>query len=282
VNNKVSIYIPAFNAEKTIEQSIASILNQSIKVDEIIVINDNSSDQTEKIINSFNNIKIINNLKNMGLGYNRNLAIKSCKNNIVGSIDADVVLDKFWLENLMKHLNRNEIMMCGGKLTEKFIDNKYNLWRSNNYSQNWGDKDLLNPPFLYGCNTLQIKNIWTEVKGYDESMLTNGEDIDYTNKVRSNRKNNLYYSAKSLCFHLQDDNLDSLSQRIWRYHSFGYKIKEPSIKRFFKLLIKQLKFLFKRIIKDLFKLNFHFLLIDLMIFFYFIKLEIIRMIKSDN
>ncbi len=282
MNNKVSIYIPAFNAEKTIEQSIASILNQSIKVDEIIVINDNSSDQTEKIINSFNNIKIINNLKNMGLGYNRNLAIKSCKNNIVGSIDADVVLDKFWLENLMKHLNRNEIMMCGGKLTEKFIDNKYNLWRSNNYSQNWGDKDLLNPPFLYGCNTLQIKNIWTEVKGYDESMLTNGEDIDYTNKVRSNRKNNLYYSAKSLCFHLQDDNLDSLSQRIWRYHSFGYKIKEPSIKRFFKLLIKQLKFLFKRIIKDLFKLNFHFLLIDLMIFFYFIKLEIIRMIKSDN
>jgi len=282
VSEKISIYIPVFNAEKTIEQSVSSVFEQSLKVDEIIVINDNSSDKTEKIINSFKNIKILKNEKNMGLGYNRNLGIKESRNNIVGSIDADVVLDKFWLENLMTHLNRNEVVMCGGNLIEKFVNNKYNLWRSNNYSQNWGSNDLLNPPFLYGCNTLQTKSVWKEVKGYDESMFTNGEDIDYTMKVRSNKNNNLYYSAKSLCYHLQDDNLQSLSKRVWRYHSFGYKIKKPSIKRLVKLLLKQFKFLFKRIMGDLFKLKFHFILIDVMIFVYFIKLEIMRIIKSNN
>ena len=282
MSEKISIYIPVFNAEKTIEQSVSSVFEQSLKVDEIIVINDNSSDKTEKIINSFKNIKILKNEKNMGLGYNRNLGIKESRNNIVGSIDADVVLDKFWLENLMTHLNRNEVVMCGGNLIEKFVNNKYNLWRSNNYSQNWGSNDLLNPPFLYGCNTLQTKSVWKEVKGYDESLFTNGEDIDYTMKVRSNKNNNLYYSAKSLCYHLQDDNLQSLSKRVWRYHSFGYKIKKPSIKRLVKLLLKQFKFLFKRIMGDLFKLKFHFLLIDVMIFVYFIKLEIMRIIKSNN
>ena len=282
MSEKISIYIPVFNAEKTIEQSVSSVFEQSLKVDEIIVINDNSSDKTEKIINSFKNIKILKNEKNMGLGYNRNLGIKESRNNIVGSIDADVVLDKFWLENLMTHLNRNEVVMCGGNLIEKFVNNKYNLWRSNNYSQNWGSNDLLNPPFLYGCNTLQTKSVWKEVKGYDESMFTNGEDIDYTMKVRSNKNNNLYYSAKSLCYHLQDDNLQSLSKRVWRYHSFGYKIKKPSIKRLVKLLLKQFKFLFKRIMGDLFKLKFHFILIDVMIFVYFIKLEIMRIIKSNN
>ena len=282
MSEKISIYIPVFNAEKTIEQSVSSVFEQSLKVDEIIVINDNSSDKTEKIINSFKNIKILKNEKNMGLGYNRNLGIKESRNNIVGSIDADVVLDKFWLENLMTHLNRNEVVMCGGNLIEKFVNNKYNLWRSNNYSQNWGSNDLLNPPFLYGCNTLQTKSVWKEVKGYDESLFTNGEDIDYTMKVRSNKNNNLYYSAKSLCYHLQDDNLQSLSKRVWRYHSFGYKIKKPSIKRLVKLLLKQFKFLFKRIMGDLFKLKFHFILIDVMIFVYFIKLEIMRIIKSNN
>ena len=35
----------------------------------------------------------------MGLGYNRNLAIKESKNDLVAAIDADVVLDKYWLEN---------------------------------------------------------------------------------------------------------------------------------------------------------------------------------------
>ena len=75
-NYKVSIYIPAFNAEKTIEQSLNSIINQTYKFNEIIVINDKSNDSTSKILTKFENIRIIENKTNMGLGYNRNLESK--------------------------------------------------------------------------------------------------------------------------------------------------------------------------------------------------------------
>ena len=75
-NYKVSIYIPAFNAEKTIEQSLNSIINQTYKFNEIIVINDKSNDSTSKILTKFENIRIIENKTNMGLGYNRNLGSK--------------------------------------------------------------------------------------------------------------------------------------------------------------------------------------------------------------
>ena len=57
-NYKVSIYIPAFNAEKTIEQSLNSIINQTYKFNEIIVINDKSNDSTSKILTKFENIKL--------------------------------------------------------------------------------------------------------------------------------------------------------------------------------------------------------------------------------
>ena len=50
---KVSIYIPAFNAEKTIEYSIKSIQNQSLSFDEIIVIDDHSTDSTNEIVKNF-------------------------------------------------------------------------------------------------------------------------------------------------------------------------------------------------------------------------------------
>ena len=50
MSEKISIYVPAYNAENTIEQTIDSILRQTINVDEIIVINDNSTDSTEKVI----------------------------------------------------------------------------------------------------------------------------------------------------------------------------------------------------------------------------------------
>ena len=87
---KVSIYIPAYNAEKTIKQTINSVINQTYQFDEIIVIDDNSSDSTLSIINQFENIKLIKNKKNMGLGYNRNLGVQTSNNEIVASIDADV------------------------------------------------------------------------------------------------------------------------------------------------------------------------------------------------
>ena len=103
----VSIYIPAFNAEKTIRDSITSIKNQSYQFDEIIVINDNSNDFTLDIVKEFKDVNIINNVENKGLGYNRNLGVKNSSHKIIASIDADVVLEKFGgdsMKQLLKHI----------------------------------------------------------------------------------------------------------------------------------------------------------------------------------
>ncbi len=281
MSEKISIYIPVFNAEKTIEQSIHSIKEQSINVNEIIIIDDNSNDNTKEIIKKFSDIKIITNKSNMGLGYSRNLGMKESKNNIVGAIDADVVLDKYWLETLLKNLGKNNIVMCGGKMIER-IDGRFNSWRAKYYSQNWGDKDLENPPFLYGCNTIQLKSAWLKVNGYDEKLKTNGEDISFTNKIREQQNYKLLYSAQALCHHLQDDNLNSLSKRVWRYHSYGYKIKEPSLYRFIKLTIKQLKFFIIRLINNIIKFNFFFIYISFVVFIKFIKLEFCNFIKNKK
>ncbi len=281
MSEKISIYIPVFNAEKTIEQSIHSIKEQSINVNEIIIIDDNSNDNTKEIIKKFSDIKIITNKGNMGLGYSRNLGMKESKNNIVGAIDADVILDKYWLETLLKNLGKNNIVMCGGKMIER-IDNRFNSWRAKYYSQNWGDRDLENPPFLYGCNTIQLKSAWLKVNGYDEKLKTNGEDISFTNKIREQQNYKLLYSAQALCHHLQDDNLNSLSKRVWRYHSYGYKIKEPSLYRFIKLTIKQLKFFIIRLINNIIKFNFFFIYISFVVFIKFIKLEFCNFIKNKK
>ena len=270
---KVSIYIPAYNAENTIRECIESIYKQTFKFDEIIVIDDNSTDATNKIVKEYKNINLIKNEMNKGLGYNRNLGIKSCSNSIIASIDADVVLSDMWLEIMIKYFDKNQNLMCGGKMNEKLIKNKYNAWRAKYYSQNWGDQDIINPPFLYGCNTIQNKLIWETVNGYNIELLTNGEDIDYCSRVSLSQNFELRYCSKALSEHLQNDDLNSLSSRIWRYHSFGYKIKNPSIFKTIKLSIKQLKFFLKRSISDLLKLDLKFIYINFMILINFIKLE---------
>ena len=268
---KASIYIPAYNAEKTITEVLDSVFNQSIPFEEVIVVNDCSNDNTLNCLKSFKNLNIINNDKNKGLSYCRNIALEKSKNEIVASIDSDVVLDKLWLEKISNHL-KNNIVLAGGNLIEKYTDNVYNNWRSVYYKQNWGNIDLLNPAFIYGCNNIQSKKAWKKINGYDEKLKSNGEDIDYSVRLR-NESYDTFYCHEAKCYHLQNDDLKSLSARVWRYHSFGYKIKEINYFRFFKLVIKQINFFLKRTVKELSNFNFKFFLINFGILINFIKLE---------
>tara|TARA_B100000131_G_scaffold303255_1_gene327153 strand:- start:4938 stop:5783 length:846 start_codon:yes stop_codon:yes gene_type:complete len=273
VTEKVTFYIPTFNAQNTIELCINSVRNQTYPVDEIIIINDNSTDNTKEILSKYNDLIIINNNQNLGLGYNRNLGIKNSSNEIIASIDSDVELDKKWLENIIINLKKNKIVMCGGNMLEKYTNNKVNAWREKYYNQSWGKKDILNPAFLYGCNTILLKSYWEKTEGYDENLKTNGEDIDFCKQLKSIGDINLYYSSDSLCYHLQDDSILSLSKRVWRYHSFGYKIKAPSKRKLVNLSIKQIRFFLIRFLKGLLKFEIKYIIISFMVLINFIKLE---------
>ena len=280
MKEKISIYIPVFNSEKTIKNVINSLFTQSKKFNEIIIVNDGSTDKTLEIIKSYKNIKIINNFKNKGLAATRNIAIKNCKNKIVANIDSDVVLSKHWLKNITKCLKKKKIIMCGGNTKEKFTKNIYNKWRSERYPLNWGDKDILNPPFIFGSNSIQYKSAWKKVGGYDEKFKTAGDDVNYSKKISSIKNSSTFYSNNSVCYHLQNDNLITLSNRVWRYHSFGYKNTTPSVFRFFKLGIKQLKILFLRYRENLINLNFKYFYIDLIVFILFIIFEFNNFLKK--
>ena len=98
---KETIYIAAYNAEKTILSCVNSIINQTIKFDEILIIDDKSTDNTVKLLENFQNIKLLKNSHNKGLSYCRNLAFKNSTNDIVASIDSDVVLENNWLEIML-------------------------------------------------------------------------------------------------------------------------------------------------------------------------------------
>ena len=277
---KASIYIPVYNGENTITEVLDSVYNQSVSFDEVIIVNDCSIDNTLKCLNSFKDLHIINNDKNQGLSYCRNIALKNSKNDIVASIDADVVLDKLWLEKISEHLEDN-VVISGGNLIEKYTHNIYNNWRSVYYKQNWGNKNLKNPAFIFGCNNIQKKIAWEKINGYNEKLKSNGEDIDYSVRLRKEGFDT-FYCHEAKCFHLQNDNIKSLSARVWRYHSFGYKIKEISYYRFLKLTVKQLNFFIKRSVKELLNFNFKFISINFSILINFIKLEFINVLKSKR
>ncbi len=96
----VSIIIPAYNAEKYLARAIRSVLSNFTKYKfEVIVVNDGSTDETEKIITTFGNlITYIKNDKNYGLPYSLNRAIDFSKGRYIIRIDADDFVNENYLQ----------------------------------------------------------------------------------------------------------------------------------------------------------------------------------------
>ena len=272
MNSFVSIYIPAFNAENTIRECLNSVLDQSLKPEEILVINDGSTDNTSKILMEFKDkISVINNPMNLGVSESMNIANKFLKTKFIGKIDADVELSKDWLKTLMRKMLDEKITLIGGKMYEKFLKNPNNLWRSRRLKQNWGEQDLENPKFIFGCNNILNNSNFKKLKKYRTDLdyfKTNGEDIEFSNYLKKNNYK-LYYDSNAICYHLQNDTAETLSKRYWRYIHYGDGLKKRNLFKTLKNIFRQLKRTIKWSIEDLFKLDFNLLILNFKIFFYF-------------
>ena len=271
-NSEVSIYVPVYNGQSTIESCINSILSQTVKPNKILVINDNSTDKTAEILKKYSDkIEIINNKKNLGLSYIRNLATNYLKSKFIASIDADVELTNNWLEKLIDKATKENITLIGGKMYEKFLNNPYNLWRSIRLKQNWGEKDILNPEFVFGCNSLlNTENLDNQdmYRNDHEYYKTNGEDIEFSKKILVKNKK-LYYCNSAICYHLQNDNHKTLSNRYWRYIHYGDGLKKRNLYKTFKNIFRQFKKTLKWSIEDLIQLRFKLIKVNFLIFYNF-------------
>lgn len=99
---KISCIIPAYNEEKRLG-AVLEVVTIHPLIDEVVVINDGSKDKTQSIINSFSNIKIINNLKNSGKSASIYLGIKESTGDYLLFIDADLIGLK--IENITALIN---------------------------------------------------------------------------------------------------------------------------------------------------------------------------------
>lgn len=114
----------AYNAAPYISQSIQSILNQSFRDFELLIVNDGSTDNTVDIIKSFDDprIRLIENESNQGLGFTRNVALKEAQGKFLAVLDADDIAFPDRLEKQVSHLQANPCVAVLGSYA--FVINK--------------------------------------------------------------------------------------------------------------------------------------------------------------
>lgn len=122
---KVSVILPVFNAEKTLKIAIDSILEQTYKNFELIIINDGSSDLSETIIKEYTDprLKYFVNEVNKGLVYTLNKAISLCKGEYIARMDSDDISAKERFDIQVRYLTVHPEILAVGTARSIFGEN---------------------------------------------------------------------------------------------------------------------------------------------------------------
>lgn len=108
---KVDIIMPNFNKGQYLKEAIDSVINQSFKKWKLLIIDDNSSDNSKNILKKYikrKNIKIFFLKKNKGPAYCRNLGLRLCKSKFIAFLDSDDLWMKNKLKQQLKFMEKNK------------------------------------------------------------------------------------------------------------------------------------------------------------------------------
>lgn len=194
---EISYLVVSYNSEKHISECITSILNQSHNDYEIIVIDNNSRDNTVSIVTDFctknKKIKLITNKENVGYGSAISKTIEICESEFLAILNADVVLDKQWTTALLSALRSNEqIMSASGTVyfpngelqsTGGMMD-KYGAVVQRE-SKIFHSRKIQTRSFFYndGSSFIVKRKIFQETY-FDPKLFLYYEDVDLSWKIR--------------------------------------------------------------------------------------------------
>lgn len=178
--NLVSIICAVYNKEAYLSDTIKSVLNQTYKNWELILVDDNSNEVTKKIlkIQTDERIKIFTNTENRGANYCRNYGLKNAKGEFVIFLDADDILKSNCIENRINTIAKNNAfdfyVFTSGVFTKQIGDNSF-LWLPTSKNPL---KDLLS----HSIPWLIMQPIWKVetlriINGFDESFKRM-QDVD--------------------------------------------------------------------------------------------------------
>ena len=175
---KVSVVIPAYNEEKYIKKCLVSVTNQVVPADEIVVVNNNSTDKTVAIAKKFE-VKIINE-KKQGMTPARNKGFNEAKYEIIARCDADCIVPPDWIKIIKDNFEKRKIDALSGPVF--FYDSKF-LKKTSTIPSHLALESLKilskGKRHLVGPNMSLTKKIWNKVKSHvtvDDSKVH--EDMD--------------------------------------------------------------------------------------------------------
>jgi len=179
----VSIIIVNYNGLEYLQKCLDSILNNDFKNYEIILVDNNSQDESKSFVKEhYPSVSIIELVDNFGFAKPNNLGAKKAKGDLFYFLNNDTMISKNSIVELLKIMNKEEIAICQSLLLhpDGSIDS------AGDYVNNFGipfsstdnSSEIKNILSARGAAMMIKKNIFWELSGFDEKFFASFEDVD--------------------------------------------------------------------------------------------------------
>lgn len=233
----VSIIMPVYNSEDFLEASIQSVLNQSYKNWELIIVDDGSTDASLKIIKKFqrekSEIRLLINNENMGIAATRNKGIGAARGEFVAFLDSD---DRWQPKKLEKQIAFMKKEAINFSCTSYFVSDEFGtIIGERNFIEKEVDYKELLKTNLIGCLTVMVKT--DLIKQYKMPKLKHEDYATWLNILRDG--NNVYFMNEKLAFYTKRGksvSANKFNTVSWVWDIFRESQNFSVLKSFFYLL----------------------------------------------
>lgn len=174
----VSVVVCSYNGGRTLEACLTSLLQMDYPDYEVILVDDGSTDNTEKIAADFPKVKTIRQ-PNRGLSFARNVGMYAARGEIIAYTDSDCMADKDWLYYLVGTLEQGDYVAVGGPN----ISPPAQSWAQACVAASPGQPSHVlvgdsEAEHIPGCNMAFYKTALELIGGFDPEYRKAGDDVD--------------------------------------------------------------------------------------------------------
>jgi len=217
---RTTLAIPCYNAAVVLDKTLEAVLALSPAPDEILVVDDGSSDNSAEIVRSFSGIQLLSHDRNRGIAATRNTALHNSSEGVIVYIDADSIPRSSVIGVLTKHYVDDRVAGVGGQAIEVLQRTPFDRLRRQILFQGWGDNKRT-VPFLFGLCSSFRTDVLRRVGEFDVEFAVSGEDMDMSYRLRR-AGFSLVYEPTAMVDHMRTDNRDSLMSMAYRHCFWGF------------------------------------------------------------
>lgn len=215
----ISIVVGVRNMGHTIAMCVNSLISQTYRNKEILIINDGSDDETLKVLHNIkrenSNIPIrIKTTKKMGISHARNIGFELAKGEFVAYSDADCILVDNWLDLTIPHFKDPKVALVGGITKFRSDDSYSSIYRQIEFEKRYENVKKKEVVWAGGPGSIFRKTILEEIGGFNPNWV-HGEDAEISFLIYE-RNYKIIKENAAITYHVAEKNFRRLVFKGYR------------------------------------------------------------------